>query len=376
MAKIRLKFVNDFKDRHGKPRFYFRRPGFASVALPGLPGSVAFMQAYQAALDKVPGADIGASRTVSGTFNALIVAYYKHTAFTDDLALATQKMRRAIIEKFRADYGERRITHLQRVHVEKLLSGKKPHAQKNWLKAIRPLMGFAVSQNMCAANPTDGVKPTKARKSLGHMTWHDEQITMYRAHHPLGSMARLALELLLNIAARRGDAHWLGRQHISKGRLCWTPGKTKRTSGKSLQVGIMPELQAALDAMQSKAELTFMLQDYGKPFASAASFGNKFADWCVAAGLKPVLCADGKTRNYRAHGLRKAALRAMAHAGCSGSEMKAVSGHTSMAQLEEYLKEVDDVWLADTAMNKRQAAGIKTETQFYKPYDSKLQTGR
>ena len=30
-------------------------------------------------------------------------------------------------------------------------------------------------------------------------------------------------------------------------------------------------------------------RDYGKPFASAAAFGNKFADWCNDAGLKPVL---------------------------------------------------------------------------------------
>jgi integrase/recombinase XerD len=49
-----------------------------------------------------------------------------------------------------------------------------------------------------------------------------------------------------------------------------------------------------------------------KPFASSASFGNKFADWCVAAGLQPVLCDDGKIRNYRAHGLRKAALTELA----------------------------------------------------------------
>ena len=40
---------------------------------------------------------------------------------------------------------------------------------------------------------------------------------------------------------------------------------------------------------------------------SAAAFGNKFADWCNEADLQPVLCADGRTRNFRAHGLRKAA---------------------------------------------------------------------
>jgi integrase/recombinase XerD len=72
--------------------------------------------------------------------------------------------------------------------------------------------------------------------------------------------------------------------------------------------------------------------------------------------LKPVLCDDGKTRNYRAHGLRKAALRAMAHAGCTASEMMNVSGHASMQQLQEYLHEVEQEHLADAAMDKLERA--------------------
>lgn len=93
---------------------------------------------------------------------------------------------------------------------------------------------------------------------------------------------------------------------------------------------------------------------------SAAAFGNKFADWCTAAELKPVLCHDGKMRNYRAHGLRKAALRALAHAGCSGSEMMNVSGHSSLAQLQEYLDEVEQERQADAALTKLMAAKAKT----------------
>ncbi|HXZ46849.1 MAG TPA: hypothetical protein VEH02_09010, partial [Pseudolabrys sp.] len=89
-----------------------------------------------------------------------------------------------------------------------------------------------------------------------------------------------------------------------------------------------------------------------RPFASAAAFGNKFADWCRAAGLKPVRCEDGRVRNYRAHGLRKASLRALAHAGCTAVEMMHVSGHSSMKQLQEYLEEVEQEVMADSAMAK------------------------
>jgi hypothetical protein len=43
-------YVHAFIDRTGRPRFYFRRRGFKQVALPGLPHSTKFMDAYRAAL--------------------------------------------------------------------------------------------------------------------------------------------------------------------------------------------------------------------------------------------------------------------------------------------------------------------------------------
>jgi hypothetical protein len=72
MTRVRLKYVHEFRDRHGKPRHYFRRAGFKRTPLPGLPGSAEFMETYQAALAETPGVEIGASRTVAGTVNAVV----------------------------------------------------------------------------------------------------------------------------------------------------------------------------------------------------------------------------------------------------------------------------------------------------------------
>jgi hypothetical protein len=358
MAKIKLKYVNSFYDRQGRLRHQCRVPGQKSFTLPGLPGSAEFMAAYHAALAGAPATstEIGADRTTPGTVNAAIVAYYRHPSFTDGLSLASQRMRRPILEKFRKAHREKRLPLLTSDHVALLLKPMKPHAKKNWLKTLSGLMAFAVAQNLIKSDPTKGVT-AKAVKSVGHMTWHEPQIEKYRAYYPLGTTARLALELMLNIAARRYDAHALGHQHIrdegTGPKLCWRPHKTLRTTNKLLKVRIMPELRAALDAMPpSNNVLTFLKNDYGKPFASAAAFGNKFADWCRAAGLKPVLCDDGRMRSFRAHGLRKAALRGLAHAGCTDEEMMQVSGHSDARQLREYLDEVDQEQMADTAMEK------------------------
>jgi integrase/recombinase XerD len=250
MTRFRLSYVNAFRDRHGKPRHYFRRPGHRAVSLPGLPGSAEFMAAYQAALANVKPSAVGAARTKPGSINELIVAYYSHAAFTEDLAPSTQAMRRAILERFRSDYGNGGAQTLQREHIERLLNKKKPYAARNWLKTLRALMQFAIRTSRRKEDPTYGIKLRRPGKSGGHLTWADTQLAQYRIAHPLGTVARLAFELALNVAARRGDVYKLGRQHITKdGRLSWRPNKTRRSTGRMITVSLLPELQAAITAM-------------------------------------------------------------------------------------------------------------------------------
>jgi hypothetical protein len=45
------KYVQGFIDRHGKSRWYFRRPGFKRTPLPGLPWSPEFMASYEEAFN-------------------------------------------------------------------------------------------------------------------------------------------------------------------------------------------------------------------------------------------------------------------------------------------------------------------------------------
>ncbi len=73
--------------------------------------------------------------------------------------------------------------------------------------------GFVISQNMRADDPTAAVKPTRAIKSLGHKTWKHPEIVMYRVRYKVGTTARFALELMLNmpdaprpLAARHREA--------------------------------------------------------------------------------------------------------------------------------------------------------------------------
>jgi site-specific recombinase XerD len=372
MAKLNLPHVNSFYDSRGKLRHVFRRKGHKRITIKGKPGDAAFMERYHALLQSTGTAlaTIGTSRAPAGTVDHAVIAFVKHEDFTRGLSKATQDTWRPILSRFREfatpsgrRYGQNQMRTITRQAIMAFLDGKTANAKRNLLTPLRGLLRFAISQGMLTADPTEGLKLISAGKTIGHMTWLEPQIAQYREHHALGTMARLAIELLLNIAARRHDAHLIGMQHLRDGKLSWRPHKTERATGRTLTIKIMPELQAALDAVpkgtRADGVMAFLVNDYGRPFASAAVLGNRFARWCHHAGLEPVLCADGRTRNYRAHGLRKAALRILAHHGATASQMQAISGHSSLKQLQGYLEEVEQERLAEAALAKLE---IKTAT--------------
>jgi integrase len=54
------------------------------------------------------------------------------------------------------------------------------------------------------ANPMRDVRRLKYTKAP-YPTWDEDHVAQYRAHHASGTRARLAFELLLHTAQRRGD---------------------------------------------------------------------------------------------------------------------------------------------------------------------------
>jgi integrase len=337
MTRIRLPFINEYRDRHGRVRRYFRRPGSKQIPLHGVPGSAEFLEAYESALaGQPPRVEIGAARTRPGTVNAAIVGYYNSLAFRS-LAPGTQKMRRAILERFRAEHGDKRIALLPREVIVRLLGRMSPFAARNWLKTLRGLLQFAVAENFRADDPTQGINLPRA-KTDGFKTWTEAEIEQFEKHHPAGSRARLALMLLLYTAQRRGDIVGMGRQHI---RNCALYVRQQKT-GTELEIPVHTDLQKALDTVAGN--FTFLVTERGRPF-TPAGFGNWFRDRCAEAGL-PKHCS--------AHGLRKAACRRLAEAGCTAHQIAAISGHASLREVERYTKAVDQARLARQAMRKEQ----------------------
>ena len=121
-----------------------------------------------------------------------------------------------ILERLRAEHGDKRIALLQRQHIITLLRSKKRFAARHWLMAIRALMKYAVEFGLREDNPATGVKLPNL-KTDGYHSWTEAEIAQFEAHHGQGTRARLALSMLLYTGQRRGDVVRLGRQHIRDG---------------------------------------------------------------------------------------------------------------------------------------------------------------
>lgn len=329
--------VSAFRDRHGKLRYRYRKSGERTVYLPGQPGSSEFHDAYQAARSGTPNHEgAGADRTKAGSINALAVAIYV-SAEWQTLAPATRKTYRGIIEQLRSEHGDKMVRALD-VEVCHRLRDRKaatPAAANNLIKVLRWTLAFAVTRGMIATNPAEKVKPLRVH-SDGFHTWSESEITKFEARWPIGTRERLAFDLFLYTGQRRGDVRRLGRQNLTNDRLTLRQEKT----GAWLVLPIHPALAASLATVPS-SQLTFLVTQAGLAF-SPAGLGNWFGEACRDAGLS----------NCSAHGLRKAAARRLAEAGCSAHEIMSITGHRTLKEVERYTRAAAQAQLAEAALAK------------------------
>jgi len=167
-----------------------------------------------------------------------------------------------------------------------------------------------------------------------------DEVEQFRAKHPIGSKARLALELLLYTGGRREDAVRLGPQNVRSGRVHFTQAKNEHRAPIKVDIPLHPNLGAAIAATRSE-HLTFLVTGHGTPY-TPSGFGNAMRDWCDQANL----------RHCSAHGLRKACATALAEAGATAHEIASVTGHQSLEEIERYTRDASRKLLADRAMSK------------------------
>jgi integrase len=335
------RYVSVFVDRHGKERFRFRRDG-QSLYLPP-PGTKEYKEAYSKALNGVA----GLSKARPGTVADLVARYYQSIPFRR-AGPSWQTTQRQVLESFRDQYGAADVAEFKPSDISLIVSrkmdqtvtekGKKiggTHAAERMREVLVRLFEFAVSEEMAERNVAK-LSHKVGHKPKGYYTWTEGDIAKYRERWPLGTKARLALELMLWTGSRRGNAHKM--KPPVDGRFKAVAVKT----GAEIDMPVKPPLQAAIDAMpEGSIGETLIVTEHGKPF-SAAGFGNKMREWCNAAGLP----------KCTAHGLRKALTTRGANIGLSQQELKALGQWKGDDEVKTYAANADRKRLAESALDR------------------------
>ncbi len=352
---IDLKYVTEDVTRHGQVRIYIQRHG-RKIRLEEEIGTDAFLAEYKAKLNNPPppkkkGVRAKKGHTTSpGSLRWLIEGYYESGNFRR-LGASTRRARRGILDDICAETDKNGVKAGDVAHglftpkqIRKLRDRKMdlPEAANGRVKALRQVWEWACGEDEGHAteNPAAKVKYLKSKNPGGFHKWTIAEVHQYMARHPLGTKARLALDLLLFTIVRRSDVVKLGPQMEWNGRILFRETKGADHVVKEHEMTILPALRASIDATPS-GHLSYLATQHGKPY-TAKGFGNWFKRQCVAAGLS----------HCTPHGLRKAGATLAAEGGATTHELQALGGWRTLKEPQRYTEQANRKRLAQSGAQK------------------------
>jgi site-specific recombinase XerD len=268
----------------------------------------------------------------------LVDQYYRSNKFKS-FDPATQTDKRSVLNRYCQTVGALPYAALRKRDIEASQDKRRetPAAADKLVKYLRALFKWAIKSGHTTSNPAEGVD--KIHETEGWHTWTPEEINISRKHHPIGTKARLTLEIFLNVGARISDVAKIGRQHEVEGRLrfvAWK-GRHREKTRRTIDIPISRDLAQAL-ASTPTGDTTYLVTERGQTF-TINGLGNKMRDWCDAAGL----------HHCSAHGLRKASAVAMAESGATAPELCAIFGWSKLETAEIYIREANKARMSTNA---------------------------
>lgn len=345
------KYCSEDRDRHGKVRVYFRRPGAPKVRLRGIAWSEEFMLQYAKALDADPTkARPAIKQSKPETWRWLCERYFTSSEFKALTGTTPTTRRRNLewtwdqpISSDRPDllFGDMPLSKMMPNAIRVLRDRKAGPGvdQKAAANLLRKIIGYVfaygleVYPHLVRSNPVRDVKPFKY-KSDGHHPWTEGEFQQFIDFYPSGTKERRAIALFLYTGARGCDARLFGPQHVTNGRFSFSQKKT----GIWVDLPVMEDLAKEL-ALAPKGDLAFILTEYGKTF-SEKGFGQWFNDKARRAGLT----------NCTAHGIRKGAATIAANNGATTHQLMSMFGWLTEQMAIHYTKNVNRKKLADAGM--------------------------
>lgn len=197
------------------------------------------------------------------------------------------------------------------------------------------LFDWAVDQGWLDQTPVHRVK---ALPGGSLPAWDDA--TIARALAGLSEALRRVVVLALHTGQRRGDLCAMTWAAYDGASIRLRQAKT----GVSLVIPAHPDLRRELDAWRLE-----------RPNAVQILQSPRTGAWVpthLSHEMPHALAKLGIADGLNVHGLRKAAARRLAEAGCTVSEIASITGHKSLSMVQMYTQSADQERLAGAAVVK------------------------
>jgi integrase len=290
-------------------------------------------------------------RFPEGSIGHLIEIYRANSPRYKALAPRTRYQVDRVLDTFRANNGRRPVAEFTTQTMERVrdMMSDTPAKANQWARIVGQLFSYGKRVGLVQDTP---LKPEKLppKHPGGFRTWREDEINAFEAHHPLGTVPRLAFALALYTGAAAVDVVKLGRPNLDEGRIRYRRQKTERRKGAEetpvVSLPVVPALAEVL-ALAPADTLTFLETEFGRT-RSEGGLNHQFREWVDSV---PGLGAKDKHgRALTLHGLRKAVGRRLAERGASPHSIMAVLGHETIASAEVYTKAYDREKAADAGM--------------------------
>lgn len=166
--------------------------------------------------------------------------------------------------------------------------GSKLGAADGRVQALRRLFKWGKTKRKIAVNPALELAYVNTNSDGWH-TWSSEELAQYESHHPVGTTARLALDLLQYLGLSRMDVVKAGPRNIrgetnEQGEVHKLYSYRRGKTGVEGSVLMIPALLDSIAKTPMIGSETFLLPQFGRPFTEEG-FGIRFRKWCDAAKL-------------------------------------------------------------------------------------------
>ncbi|MEY8117621.1 tyrosine recombinase XerC [Falsihalocynthiibacter sp. BN13B15] len=324
--------------RKGREYWYFRRSG-KYIRLPDDPDSREFDTAYWEIRS-------GKTSITKTTFDALVTSYYQTPRFKS-LKPNTRTEYRRTLELIREKNGKRDFTKMRRRDV---IAARDAYAD-TWRKAnamveqLSILANHAIELEWIIANPASGVSKLKGGE---YHPWPEDKLEAFERYCKRESLDTelLAFHLCTGTGQRIGDVVKMEWSHFDGEYMEVLQEKTN----SRVWVFCPARLRAHL-ANAPRAGKHILAKNLTTPI-SKRHVQKLVLEVREAIGAK----------EFVIHGWRYNAARELADAGCSDSEIQAVTGHKTLTMVQKYRAQANQKKLSKTAQERRNRTNTKRES--------------